>query len=131
MKDLIDKRNFIEKSNRSIVKGYNVHYVSEEELEEQRRIEKAKAAREEYIKLRKAEEDKIEKEKEELRRAYDRKQQAKEKQMEETPVTEEQIGRIVGEVIKEETEVLTPPEAFVSDEFLTDESEDNLTIEEI
>lgn len=131
MKDLIDKRNFIEKSNRSIVKGYNVHYVSEEELEEQRRIEKAKAAREEYIKLRKAEEDKIEKEKEELRRAYDRKQQAKEKQMEETPVTEEQIGRIVGEVIQEETEVLTPPEAFVSDEFLTDESEDNLTIEEI
>lgn len=33
MKDLIDERNFREKCSRSIVKGYNVHYVTKEELE--------------------------------------------------------------------------------------------------
>lgn len=35
MKDLIDERNFKEKSARSIVKGYNVHYMTKEEIEAQ------------------------------------------------------------------------------------------------
>lgn len=33
MQDMIDKRNFKEKCARSIVKGYNVHYVTQEEAE--------------------------------------------------------------------------------------------------
>lgn len=31
MQDMIDKRNFKEKCARSIVKGYNVHYMTQEE----------------------------------------------------------------------------------------------------
>lgn len=33
MQDIIDKRNFKEKCARSIVKGYNVHYMTKEEVE--------------------------------------------------------------------------------------------------
>lgn len=33
MKDLIDERNFREKCARSIVKGYNVHYMTRQEME--------------------------------------------------------------------------------------------------
>ncbi len=35
MRDLIDERNFREKCARSIVKNYNVHYITQEELETQ------------------------------------------------------------------------------------------------
>lgn len=33
MQDMIDKRNFKEKCARSIVKGYNVHYMTQQETE--------------------------------------------------------------------------------------------------
>lgn len=33
MRDLIDERDFKEKCKKSILKGYNVHYVTQEELE--------------------------------------------------------------------------------------------------
>lgn len=32
-KDMIDERDFREKCSKSIVKGYNVHYITKEELE--------------------------------------------------------------------------------------------------
>lgn len=41
MKDMIDKRNFKEKCARSIVKGYNVHYVTKEELDAKKAMENA------------------------------------------------------------------------------------------
>lgn len=41
MKDMIDKRNFREKCARSIVKGYNVHYVTQEELDAKKALESA------------------------------------------------------------------------------------------
>jgi len=39
MKDMIDERNFRERSSRSIVKGYNVHYMTQEELAMQQQQE--------------------------------------------------------------------------------------------
>lgn len=46
MQDMIDKRNFKEKCARSIVKGYNVHYMTQEEtkaLQAEKEAEKASA----------------------------------------------------------------------------------------
>ncbi len=41
MQDMIDKRNFKEKCARSIVKGYNVHYMTQEETEALRAAQEA------------------------------------------------------------------------------------------
>lgn len=38
MKDLIDERNFREKCARSIIKGYNVNYITKEEAEAQKAV---------------------------------------------------------------------------------------------
>ena len=45
MQDTIDKRNFREKCARSIVKGYNVRYVTQEETEAEKALEKAQNQR--------------------------------------------------------------------------------------
>ena len=37
MKDLIDERNIREKSQRSIIKSYNVHYMTQEEIQKKER----------------------------------------------------------------------------------------------
>ncbi len=44
MRDLIDERNRREKLKNSIIKGYNVHYVTQEELARQKRKKSEKAA---------------------------------------------------------------------------------------
>ena len=41
MRDLIDERNRREKLKNSIIKGYNVHYVTQEELARQKEVEEA------------------------------------------------------------------------------------------
>ena len=38
MRDMIDERDYRERSSRSIVKSYNVHYMTTEELAEQERL---------------------------------------------------------------------------------------------
>ena len=38
MRDMIDERDYRERSSRSIVKSYNVHYMTAEELAEQERL---------------------------------------------------------------------------------------------
>ena len=45
MQDTIDKRNFREKCARSIVKGYNVRYVTQEETEAKKALEEAQNQR--------------------------------------------------------------------------------------
>lgn len=45
MQDTIDKRNFREKCARSIVKGYNVRYVTQEETEAEKALEEAQNQR--------------------------------------------------------------------------------------
>lgn len=45
MQDTIDKRNFREKCARSIVKGYNVRYVTQEETDAEKALEKAQNQR--------------------------------------------------------------------------------------
>ena len=76
MRDLIDERDFREKCARSIVKNYNVHYMTKEEVEEQQ-IEKAK----EIVGQTEQQEHAA----------------AADKQEEIDPVTEEQIRKILGE----------------------------------
>ncbi len=51
MKDKIDERNFKEKVARSIIKRYNVHYISQEELDRQRVQEEREKAQEIVKKL--------------------------------------------------------------------------------
>lgn len=133
MKDLIDKRNFIEKSQRSIVKGYNAHYLSEEELAEQRREENAKAARETYSRLRKEEALRIERENDAMVRAYDEKQAGiLAGSMDEIPVTEEQIDRLLVEPSEElQTEELSETDAFVGGLGMEEVSSDDITIKEV
>ncbi len=52
MRDLIDERNRREKLKNSIIKGYNVHYVTQEELARQKRGRRAKKAAEAAERLR-------------------------------------------------------------------------------
>lgn len=58
MKDLIDERNFREKCSRSIIKNYNVHYVTQEELDAQQMQEQNEETRpqDENLKSAKTEE---------------------------------------------------------------------------
>lgn len=46
MRDLIDERNRREKLKNSIIKGYNVHYVTQEELARQKEEEERKRQQE-------------------------------------------------------------------------------------
>lgn len=89
MRDLIDERDFREKCARSIVKNYNVHYMTKEEVEEQQ-IEKAKEI---------VEDAKYGVIKEIVGQAEQREKAAAaaDKQEEIDPVTEEQIRKILGE----------------------------------
>ncbi len=89
MRDLIDERDFREKCARSIVKNYNVHYMTKEEVEEQQ-IEKAKEIVEDakYGVIKE-----IVGQAEQLEHAA----AAADKQEEIDPVTEEQIRKILGE----------------------------------
>ncbi len=52
MKDKIDERNFKEKVARSVIKRYNVNYISQEELDRQRAEEEREKAREIMQKLK-------------------------------------------------------------------------------
>lgn len=45
MRDLIDERNRREKLKNSIIKGYNVHYVTQEELRVKKRKKSEKGSR--------------------------------------------------------------------------------------
>lgn len=87
MKDMIDERNFREHSNRSIVKGYNVHYMTPEELAQQQTEE---AAPEEV--LEPVVEETLKKDEwENMPSAH----YGEEKPSD--PVTQEQIAKILGE----------------------------------
>ena len=78
MRDMIDERNDRERSSRSIVKGYNVHYMTPEELAERERQkmqkEEQKAAPAPVLEPEKAQETETS-----------------------DPVTQEQIAKILGE----------------------------------
>ncbi|MCI8875236.1 MAG: hypothetical protein HFI77_04130 [Lachnospiraceae bacterium] len=86
MRDMIDERNDRERSSRSIVKGYNVHYMTPEELAERERQkmqkEEQKAAPAPVLEPEKAQE--TETLEGEERDSSD-------------PVTQEQIAKILGE----------------------------------
>lgn len=87
MRDLIDERNFKEMCSRSIVKGYNVHYMTQEEIDAQKLAKQEKEA---------------EKPKE-TRHRYKSKEKALDAALElygmdpNDPVTREQIEQILGE----------------------------------
>ncbi len=87
MRDLIDERDFREKCARSIVKNYNVHYMTKEEVEEQQ-MEKAKEI---------VEDAKYGVIKEIVGQAEQQEHAAADKQEKIDPVTEEQIRKILGE----------------------------------
>ena len=88
MRDLIDERDFREKCARSIVKNYNVHYMTKEEVEEQQ-IEKAKEIMED-AKYGVIKEIVGQAEQQEHAAAADKQEKI-------DPVTEEQIRKILGE----------------------------------
>ena len=91
MKDLIDERNFKEQCARSIVKSYNVHYLTEEEVEAQQSAKEKKMQE-----LHQAEEMS-----EEMDRVSDKWADVPSanygKHLDTDPVTQEQIERILGE----------------------------------
>lgn len=91
MKDLIDQRNFKEKCARSIVKGYNVHYLTQEEIEEQQRLKAQEAKAQLQVQT-------MIKEPAEVDERWADKPSASYGQAEEKdPVTREQIEKILGE----------------------------------
>ncbi|MCI9426497.1 MAG: hypothetical protein HFI81_01890 [Eubacterium sp.] len=88
MEDLIDKRNFRERCARSIVKGYNVRYVYQEDT--QKPAEQPDAAKEEE---RPWKDDILESEK----KWANIPSSEYGKRRDNDPVTEEQIKKILGE----------------------------------
>lgn len=91
MKDLIDERNFKEQCARSIVKSYNVHYLTEEEIRAEQ-IAKEKQMQELH---------QVEEEEEEMETISDRWADMPSanygKHLDTDPVTQEQIEQILGE----------------------------------
>lgn len=86
MRDMIDERNYREQSSRSIVKGYNVHYMTPEELAEQERLKnQANEPKAEPAPVEAPEE------------AKEQETAAKEEILSNDPVTQEQIEKILGE----------------------------------
>lgn len=93
MEDFIDKRNFREMCSRSIVKGYNVHYTTKEELEAQQlltRMEEEKRRKMETTMSAAKEIPPAEKETELPSAHYGEREET-------DPVTKEQIEKILGE----------------------------------
>lgn len=86
MRDMIDERDYRERSSRSIVKSYNVHYMTPEELAEQERLKnQANELQEEPVPVEVSEETAEPETKEE------------EQTVSSDPVTQEQIEKILGE----------------------------------
>lgn len=88
MRDLIDERNFREMCNRSIVKGYNVHYMTQEEIEQQQR---AVTPAQEFTQKQKSETQA----QEEYDGVFTEAEHYGEKETDD-PVTKEQIAKILG-----------------------------------
>lgn len=84
MRDMIDERDYRERSSRSIVKGYNVHYMTPEELAEQERQKNQ------------AEPEKVSVPKDEPEEEVQPKEQEEVSESQEN-VTQEQIAKILGE----------------------------------
>ncbi|MCM1258359.1 MAG: hypothetical protein NC307_10975 [Roseburia sp.] len=86
MRDMIDERNERERSSRSIVKSYNVHYMTAEELAEQERLRNQ------------ANEQPAASIPEEVPQDTPSQEPVKEeKNLSDDPVTQEQIEKILGE----------------------------------
>ena len=79
MRDKIDERNFREKIAKSIIKSYNVHYISQEDMEQKRREEEQQKVRE-IVKMLNAE--KAAKEEAQIREIERLRQEVEEKQKE-------------------------------------------------
>lgn len=89
MKDKIDERNFREQSSRSIVKGYNIRYVTEDELAKQEELNKQNMAQQTEVQPNKTEVPKF-RDEEENELHYGENKPT-------DPVTQEQIAKILGE----------------------------------
>lgn len=86
MRDLIDERNYREQSSRSIVKSYNVHYMTAEELAEQERLKnQANEPQEAPAPVEIPEETEVQE------------TVTEEEDLSNDPVTQEQIEKILGE----------------------------------
>lgn len=91
MKDLIDERNFREKCARSIVKGYNVHYMTPEEIEAMRLAKTSASVEEQKPEIATENVTEIDERWADIPSAgYGQKE-------EKDPVTKEQIEKILGE----------------------------------
>lgn len=85
MRDMIDERDYRERSSRSIVKGYNVHYMTPEELAEQERQKNQ------------AEPETVPMPEEEPKEEVQPQKQEEEVSKSQENVTQEQIAKILGE----------------------------------
>lgn len=86
MRDLIDERNFREKSKNSIIKGYNVHFMTKEELDAQKAKEAGAQAEEGAGMAERA-----------AGNTQDKQEEKELSVREREHVTEEQIRKILGE----------------------------------
>lgn len=107
MRDLIDERNRREKLKNSIIKGYNVHYVTQEELARQKEEEEQKRQQEAAERLRLEEAAKKAALELERRREMEQRELLEQAKMPpssrygtnetDNPVTKEQINAILAE----------------------------------
>jgi len=91
MRDLIDERNYRERVSNSIIKSYNVHYMSEEEQAEE-------AARKLIEQMKREEEEKRRRTIEQAVEIRSRKEYTHQQDnLDDNPLTKEQIEKILGE----------------------------------
>lgn len=116
MRDLIDERNRREKLKNSIIKGYNVHYVTQEELARQKEEEERKRQQEAAERLRLEEAAKKAALELERRREMEQRELLEQAKMPpssrygtnetDNPVTKEQINAILAEKRQELDKVI-------------------------
>ncbi len=124
MGDLIDERNRREKIRRSVIKRYNVHYITQEELERQQETEEEKRVREtmEHLQAKGAAEE--EAKRLEIQRAREERERLEREIFEASQPPSSKYGmKEADEVTKEQVQAILEEKKSALDKFIEENME--------
>lgn len=125
MRDLIDERNRREKIKSSVIKRYNVHYITQEELERQQETEEDKRVREtmEHLQSKGAAEE--EAKKLEIQRAREERERLERAMFEASQPPSSKYGmKESDEVTKEQVQAILEEKKSALNKFIEENLED-------
>lgn len=132
MRDLIDERNRREKIQRSVIKRYNVHYITKEELERQQESEEERRAREALEHFEEEKAAKEEAKRLEIQRAREERERLERERFEASQLPSSQYGmKESDEVTKEQVEAILDEKKSALDKVIEESLEETNQMEEL